>query len=64
MRKYRCPCCGEECITLLRKIYTFHRYRYSSMKDSHGTRCPECGGMYENYLKARVKLYYIELVYF
>ena len=32
------------------------------MKDSHGTRCPDCGGMYENYLKSRAKLYYISLV--
>lgn len=66
MKKYRCPCCGEECITLRQKIYCSHydTHGYASVKDSHGTRCPDCGGMYENYLKARVKLYYIELVIF
>lgn len=64
MKKYRCPCCGEECITLRQKIYCSHYdpRGYKSVKDSYGTRCPDCGGMYENYLKSRAKLYYISLV--
>lgn len=47
MKKYRCPCCGEECITLRDKIFSYEiknsRARYANFD---GNRCPLCNGVF------------------
>ena len=47
MKKYRCPCCGEESITLSNKIFSYEvknpRARYVNYD---GNRCPSCGGVF------------------
>ena len=47
MKKYRCPYCGEECITLSNKIFSYEvknpRARYVNYD---GNRCPSCGGVF------------------
>ena len=58
MKKYRCPSCGEECITFANKnfCYRIRQFLYLQM-DKSGNRCPECGGLFKIYHKPRVRLY-------
>ena len=47
MRKYRCPCCGRECIPTLLKIYsTFQIGRRGRVNSAIGETCPDCGGRF------------------
>ena len=57
MKKYRCPCCGEECITFANKNFCYRprHYLYLQM-DKSGNICPECGGLFKIYHKPRVRL--------
>ena len=59
MKKYRCPVCGEECITLRKKIFTYSLP--SRGRDYNGNICPKCGGMFMPYPKRGIK-FYIEAV--
>ncbi len=57
MKKYRCPCCGEECITFANKnfCYRLRHYLYMQM-DMSGNKCPECGGLFKIYHKSGVRI--------
>lgn len=66
MKKYRCPCCGEECITLSNKIFSYEivnpKTRYVNF---NGNRCPSCGGIflpqikYKNSLPSKIILFLV-----
>lgn len=58
MKKYRCPCCGEECITLRNKIFCYQASNgKNAWADISGNRCPECGGIFKIFPKPCVRLY-------
>ena len=55
MKKYRCPCCGEECITLRKRFFIYNLS--SPIHDYSGSSCPECGGRFIPYEKSAIKSY-------
>ena len=58
MKKYRCPCCGEECITLSNKIFCYQASNgKNAWVDISGNRCPECGEIFKIFPQPCIRLY-------
>ena len=66
MKKYRCPCCGEECISLSNKIFSYEiKNPRSSYVNLDGNKCPCCGDVflpinkYKNSLLTKILLFLV-----
>lgn len=50
MKKYRCPYCGDECLTYFLRNFT-SGFRSEYYQEKGGSRCPSCHNYFMPYIR-------------